>query len=285
MGGADIHPSAIVDPRAELGAGVRIGAFSIVGPEVVLGADVEIGHHVVLEGRVVMGRGARVGHGSLVGGVPQDLKFKADTPSGVRLGAGAVIREYVTVHRATRPDGWTEIGEGCLVMAMSHVAHDCRLEPGVILINYAGVTGHCELGERATIGGMSGVVPFTRVGALAYVGGHSKVTADLPPYMIAEGSPATVRSVNVIGMRRAGIGPRDRRLVQDAHRLLYRSGLPPRSALERIQSDLPATPPLERLIEFITASRRGICGPPREATPEGGAEPLPVGRDDHDDDG
>ena len=281
MGGAEIHPSAIVDPRAELGAGVRIGAFSIVGPEVVLGDDAEIGHHVVLEGRVVMGRGARVGHGSLVGGIPQDLKFKADTPSGVRLGAGAVLREYVTVHRATRPESFTEIGEGCLVMAMAHVAHDCRLEAGVIIINYGGVTGHCELGERATLGGMSGIVPFTRIGALAYVGGHSKVTADLPPYMIAEGSPATVRSVNVIGMRRAGIGARERRLVQDAHRLLYRSGLPPRRAVERIRGELPATPPLERLIDFITASRRGICGPPREA----GAEALSVGRDDHDDDG
>ena len=285
MGGAEVHPSAIVDPKAELGAGVRIGAFSIVGPRVTLGDDVEIGHHVVLEGQVVMGRGARVGHGSLVGGAPQDLKFKADTPSGVRLGAGAVLREYVTVHRATRPEGFTEIGEGCLVMAMSHVAHDCRLGPGVILINYVGITGHCELGERVTVGGLSGLVPFTRVGALAYVGGLSKVTADLPPYMIAEGSPATVRSVNVIGMRRAGIGAADRRLVQDAHRLLYRSGISPRRAVERIRSELPATPPIERLLEFITASRRGICGPPDEATPGRDAGTPAEGKDDHDDDG
>jgi UDP-N-acetylglucosamine acyltransferase len=285
MGGAAIHPSAIVDPQAEIGAGVRIGAFAIVGPQVTLGEDVEIGHHVVLEGRVVVGAGARVGHGSLVGGPPQDLKFDPDTPSGVRVGAGAVLREYVTVHRATRPEGWTEIGDGCLVMAMSHVAHDCRLERGVVLVNYVGVAGHCEIGERAMVGGLSGLVPFTRIGALAYVGGHGKVTADVPPFMIAEGSPATVRSVNVVGLRRAGIGAADRRLVQDAHRLLYRSGLAPRRAVERIRRELPATPLLERLLDFITASRRGICGPPREAASAGGSEAPPPGRDDDGDDG
>jgi UDP-N-acetylglucosamine acyltransferase len=258
-----IHPTAIVDPRAGVGPGVRIGAFSIVGPEVTLGADVEIGHHVVLEGRLDIGPRVKIGHGSVLGGPPQDLKFKAETPSGVRIGAGTVIREYVTIHRATQPEGWTEIGADCLLLAMSHVAHDCRLGDGVIVINYAGITGHCEIGERATIGGLTGVIPFTRVGAYAYIGGCGKVTADVPPYMLADGLPATVRGVNVVGLRRAGMSAADRRALQDAHRLLYRSGLSPRGALERIRRELPASEPIVRLVDFIAASRRGICGPPR----------------------
>lgn len=258
-----IHPTAIVDPRARVGPGVRIGAFSIVGPEVTLGADVEIGHHVVLEGRLDIGPRVKIGHGSVLGGAPQDLKFKAETPSGVRIGAGTVIREYVTIHRATEPEGWTEIGADCLLLAMSHIAHDCRLGDGVIVINYAGITGHCEIGERATIGGLTGVVPFTRVGAYAYIGGCGKVTADVPPYMLVDGLPATVRGVNVVGLRRAGMSAADRRALQDAYRLLYRSGLSPRGALERIRRELPASEPIVRLVDFIAASRRGICGPPR----------------------
>lgn len=260
-----VHPTASVDPAARIHPGVRIGAFSVVGPEVTLEAEAEIGHHVVLEGRVAIGARARVGHGSVLGGTPQDLKFREGTPSGVRIGAGTVIREHVTIHRATRPDGWTEIGEGCLIMALSHVAHDCRVGNGAILINYAGITGHCEIGERATIGGLSGIVPFTRIGDLAYVGGLSKVTQDVPPYMLVEGSPAVAVGVNVVGLRRAGVAAADRRVLQDAYRILYRSGLGPKAAVERIQRELPAAPPVARLLEFIAGARRGICGGPARA--------------------
>jgi UDP-N-acetylglucosamine acyltransferase len=257
-----IHPSAIVDPRARLDADVRVGAFSVIGPEVMLESSVEIGHHAVLEGRVALGPRVKVGHGCVLGGAPQDLKFKDGTPSGVRVGAGTVIREYVTVHRSTRAEGWTEIGRDCLVMGLSHVAHDCRLGDGVIVINYAGITGHCEIGDRATIGGLTGMVPFTRIGAGAYVGGMAKITADVPPYVLVEGQPATARAINVIGLRRAGMNAADRRTLQDAFRLLYRSGLAPARAIERIREELPATEPLRLLLEFIQqATRHGIVGP------------------------
>jgi UDP-N-acetylglucosamine acyltransferase len=258
-----IHPTAIVDPRAELGPGVRVGAYSIIGAEVSLEAGAEIGHHAVLEGRVVVGARARVGHGSLLGGVPQDLKFKPGTRSGVRIGADVTIREYVTIHRATRDESWTEIGEGSLLMAMCHVAHDCRLGPGVIVINYAGLTGHVEVGERATVGGMTGITPFTRIGSFAYVGGYSKIAADVPPYVMVDGVPATARGVNVVGLRRSGMAAADRRLVQEAYRLLYRRGLTPARAVAAIRDTLPASPPLANLVDFITGSRRGICGPSR----------------------
>jgi len=255
-----VHPSAVVDPKATLGAGVRIGAFSILGPEVIIGADAEIGHHCVLEGRVEIGERTKVGHGSLLGGRPQDLKFRDDTPSGVRIGADTAIREYVTIHRATSAGGWTEVGKGCLLMVMSHVAHDCRIGDGAIVINYAGITGHCEIGERATIGGFVGIVPFTRIGAYAYIGGLSKVNADVPPYVLAEGNPAAAHGINVVGLRRAGIAAGDRRLLQDAYRLLYRSGLSPQRAVERIRQELPAAGPVTALLDFLAGARRGICG-------------------------
>lgn len=260
---AGIHPTALVDPRAELGSGVSIGAFSVIGEEVTVEAGAEIGHHAVLEGRVHIGARARIGHGSVLGGLPQDLKFKPGTRSGVRVGADTTIREYVTIHRATRDEAWTEIGEGCLLMSMCHVAHDCRLGNGVIVINYAGLTGHVQVGDRATIGGLTGLTPFTRVGTLAYVGGFSKVASDVPPYIMVDGAPATARGVNVVGLRRSGMPAADRRLLQDAYRVLYRSGLGPRRALDAIRQTLPPTPALTQMVDFIAASRRGICGPAR----------------------
>jgi UDP-N-acetylglucosamine acyltransferase len=259
-----VHPTALVDPDARIGARVRIGAYTVVGPEAVLGDDVELGHHVVLEGRVELAGGVRVGHGGVLGGVPQDLKFKEGTPSGVRVGSGTVLREYVTIHRATTPEGWTEVGRDCLIMGLAHVAHDSRVGDGVIVINYAGITGHCQIGDGATVGGMVGMVPFTRIGTGAYIGGMAKLTADVPPYLLVEGQPAVARGVNVIGLRRAGMVPAERRVLQDAYRLLYRSGLTPRRALERMREELPACPPLLTLLDFIAgAKRHGICkGPP-----------------------
>lgn len=274
----DIHPTAVVDRRARLGPGVRIGAGAVIGPEVTLGAESDVGPHAVLEGRVEVGERVSIGPGAVIGGRPQDLKYRDGTPSGVRIGRGTVIREYVTVHRATTPEGWTEIGEECLLMALSHVAHDCRLGDRVILINYAGITGHCIIGEQATIGGYTGLVPFTRVGRLAYVGGHGKVTRDLPPFMLADGSPAVVHGVNLVGLRRAGVPADERRAIQEAHRILYRSGLTPARALEQLRRQLPALPAVQTLIDFVASARRGICAPAEGR----GRRPAaaPVGADD-----
>jgi UDP-N-acetylglucosamine acyltransferase len=264
-----IHPTAIIDPRARLGEGVRIGAFSVVGPDVTVGDGVQLGHHVVIEGDVTIGAQASIGHGSVIGAPPQDLKFKDGTPSAVRIGARTILREHVTVHRATTPGAATEIGSDCLLMGGSHVAHDCRLGDGVIVINVAGIAGHCEIGDRATIGGLSGLHPFTRVGTHAYIGGLAKVVSDVPPYVLADGVPATAHGINVIGLRRAGMPPAERRVLQSAFRLLYRSGLGPGRALERIQSELPPSAAVETLVEFISRSKRGIVGPPRRGARDG----------------
>ncbi len=256
-----IHPTALVDPKAELGGGVEIGAYSVIGPKVRLEDHVEVGHHAVLEGVILAGPGVRIGHGCVIGGLPQDLKFKSGTVSGVRIGEGTIIREQATVHRATQPDGWTTIGRECLLMVACHVAHDCRLGDKVVVINAAGITGHCEIEDGATIGGLSGLHPFSRIGTHAYIGGCSKVVSDVPPYTIVDGVPATACGINVIGLRRAGVPSHDRQLLRAAYRILYRSGLGPGHAVARIREELPATPSLRHLVEFIEASRRGICAP------------------------
>lgn len=269
MAAETIHPTAIIDPQAQLGAGVGIGAYSVIGPDVALGADCQIGHHVVLEGRVVVGDRSRIGHGSIIGGIPQDLKFREGTPTGVKIGADTVIREYVTVHRASLQDGWTEIGQNCLLMSMSHVAHDCVIGNHVIIINYAGLTGHVRVEDRATVGGLTGIHPFGRIGTYAYIGGCSKVLQDVPPFVIVDGVPATARSVNVIGLRRGGVGTEDRRQIQAAFRILYRSGLSPAAAVRQIRVELTPTSHVTHLVEFIETSKRGIVGPSR---PTAGSE-------------
>jgi UDP-N-acetylglucosamine acyltransferase len=281
-----VHPAALIDRGAKLGARLRIGAYSVIGPGVTLEDDVEIGHHVVLEGQVLVGAGSRIGHGSIVGPPPQDLKFKPGTLSGVRIGPGSTLREYVTVHRAAQEGAWTTIGAGCLLMSLSHVAHDCRIGDEVIVINYAGITGHCEIGDRATIGGHVGLAPFTRIGTYAYIGGCSKVTSDIPPYTIADGHPVAARGINVIGLRRGGVAAEDRRILRAAFRLLYRSGLIPHRALERMRAELPATPYVRTLIAFIEESRRGICpAPDREprATAAGAQVGIPAVADNEED--
>lgn len=266
-----IHPTALVATGARLGTNVRVGPYAIVGPDVTVGDDAEVGSHALLEGRIVLDARVRVGHGAVIGGDPQDLKFDRATPTGVRIGAGTVIREYVTIHRATTPEGWTEIGSDCLLMGMCHVAHDCRLGDGVIVINYAGLTGHCEVGDRATIGGYAGIAPFTRIGTFAYIGGCAKINRDVPPFMLADGNLATVRGVNVVGLRRAGVGPAERRAIREAHRILYRSGLTPAAAVERLRREVEPTRQVKELVAFIETAKRGIVGPPRSAA-DGDAE-------------
>jgi len=262
-----IHPSAVIDPRAELAADVSVAPYSVIGPDVRIGDGTEIGAHVVLEGRVAIGARCRIGHGAVIGGVPQDFKYREGIPVGVRIGDETVIREHVTIHRATREGMDTRVGDHCLVMATSHIAHDCAVGNHVILINYAGLTGHVVVEDRATVGGLTGVGPFARIGACAYVGGCSKVNKDIPPFVMALGTPATARAVNVIGMRRAGIDAASRRAVQSAFRILYLSGLAPATALPRVKGELGQHPLVAQLIAFIEASKLGVISRDRRRGP------------------
>jgi UDP-N-acetylglucosamine acyltransferase len=210
----------------------------------------------------------------VIGGVPQDFKYREGIPVGVAIGDDTIIREHVTIHRATHEGHDTRVGAHCLIMAASHVAHDCVVGDHVIMINYAGLTGHVTVGDRATVGGLTGVRPFARIGAYAYVGGCSKVVQDVPPFVMAAGAPATARAVNAIGMRRGGIDPAGRRAVQSAFRVFFRSGLAPGAALARAKAELPAHPLVAQLIEFVEASRLGILSPPRQSAGAEVEEPI-----------
>jgi UDP-N-acetylglucosamine acyltransferase len=277
VSGPAIHGSALIDPAARLGQGVRIGPWSLVGPDVELGDGTEVGAHAVLEGRVVVGARCRIGHGAIIGAPPQDLKFRAGTPAGVRIGDDTVIREYATIHHATRENGDTVIGRHCLLMAYAHVAHDCAVGDHVVMVNASALTGHCVVEDRATVGGMTGLHPFGRIGTLAYVGGGAKVNQDVPPFVIADGWPAVARAVNVIGMRRAGFDATARRQAQEAFRILYRSGLSPGAAVERLRTEMGGLPLAARMAEFVAASRLGIVAPSRrrrEATEAPSEEPV-----------
>ncbi|HEV8441296.1 MAG TPA: acyl-ACP--UDP-N-acetylglucosamine O-acyltransferase [Methylomirabilota bacterium] len=253
-----IHPTAVIDPSSELAAGVSVAPYSIIGPGVRIGEGSEIGAHVVLEGRVSVGARCRIGHGALIGGVPQDFKYREGASVGVRIGDDTVIREYVTIHRATDEGEDTRVGAHCLVMASSHIAHDCVVGNHVIIINYAGLTGHVTVDDHATVGGLSGIRPFARIGAYAYLGGCSKVVQDVPPFVMADGNPATARAVNLVGMRRGGIDVAGRRQAKAAFRILYRSGLAPGSALARLKAELGDDPLVARMVAFIESSRIGI---------------------------
>lgn len=255
----EIHPTAIVHAKAELGVGVRIGPYAVIGDEVRLGDGTEVGPHAVLEGRLEVGPRCRVFAGAIIGFPPQDVKHKPGTPSGVRIGADNVIREYATIHRSSLEEGWTVVGDGCFIMASSHVAHDCRIGNRVVLTNFAGLTGFVEVEDRAVISGLTGVHQFVRIGTLAYVGGCSRLSQDVPPYFLVEGNPAEVRGVNVVGLRRANVPAEARLELQRAFKILYRSGHTTAHALERMRAELQPSEYIDRLVQFIAASKRGIC--------------------------
>jgi UDP-N-acetylglucosamine acyltransferase len=259
-----IHPSAIVHRRAELGPGVRIGPYALVGEGVRLFEGVEVGPHAVLEGPLEVGPRCQIFAGVVIGTPPQDLKFQPGTPSGVKIGADTVIREYTTVHRASQAGAVTAIGEGCYLMAQSHVGHDCQVGDHVVLTSYTGLTGFVQVGDRAVISGLAGIHQFVRIGTLAFVGGCARLPQDLPPFFLAEGNPAVVRGLNVVGLRRAGVPAAARLLLQRAYKILYRSGHSPGRAVERIRAELEPSEHLDRLVEFVASSKRGILpGPNR----------------------
>ena len=258
-GGREIHPTAVLHPKVELGEGVRVGPYVVIGEDVRIDDGTEIGPHAVLEGRLEIGPRCQIYAGAIIGFPPQDLKYTPGTPSGVRIGADNVIREYATIHRSSLPDGWTVIGDGCFIMASSHIAHDCRVGNQVVLTGFSGLTGFVEVEDRVVISGLTGVHQFVRIGTLAYVGGCSRLSQDVPPYFLVEGNPAQVRGVNIVGLRRAQMPAEIRLDLQRAYKILYRSGHSTARALELIRSELAPSEPISHLVEFIAASKRGIC--------------------------
>ncbi len=252
-----IHPTAVVDPRAQLGADCEIGPYCVVGPGVELGPECWLQHHVSLNGPSKIGRGNRFFAFTSIGQQTQDLKYVGE-PTHLEVGDGNCFREFVTVHRGTAPGSATRIGSGGNFLAYTHIAHDCTVGDGVIFSNNGTLAGHVEVGDFAIIGGLTAVHQFCRIGRYALTGGCSKIVQDVPPFMIADGNPAKVRSFNKVGLERNGFSEDATRCVKEAYRLIYRSELNLQQAVDQIRVDLPDSPEIQQIVAFVTSSPRGI---------------------------
>jgi UDP-N-acetylglucosamine acyltransferase len=253
----EIHGSAVVHDDAVLGPGVSVGPGSIIGAGVIIGEGTEIGAHVVIERDTVVGRECRIHHGAVLGTDPQDLKFEGEDTRLV-IGDRTVIREYATLNRGTRASGVTAVGDDCLLMAYTHVAHDCHLGDRVILANAVNMGGHVTIGDWAIVGGMTPIHQFVRIGEHAFVGGASRVAKDVAPYVRAAGNPLEMSGLNSVGLRRRGFSPEVRMELKRAYRLFFTSSLNVKQAIERARSELELLPEVERFINFFETSDRGV---------------------------
>ncbi|GIV09485.1 MAG: acyl-[acyl-carrier-protein]--UDP-N-acetylglucosamine O-acyltransferase [Fimbriimonadales bacterium] len=256
---ATIHPTAVVHPTAEIDDDVEIGPYSIVGAHVRIGAGTTLGAHVIVEEHTHIGRNNMIYHGAVLGAPPQDRKFKHER-SFLHIGEGNWIREYVTIHRASGEGQATRIGDHCFLMAYVHIGHNCTVGNGVVMANSVGVSGHCEIGDGVNLGGMAGIHQFTRIGTLAMVGGMARIVRDVPPFMIVEGSPAEVRGVNIVGLRRAGAPEPVRDALRKACRWMFFSELNMSQAIEKIQAELEMSEELNHLLKFMEQIRNGRNG-------------------------
>ena len=252
-----IHPSAVVDRDAELAGGVEVGPFAIIGPGVSVGPDCVIGPHATLERNVRMAGGVRVGQGSVLGGDPQDLKYRGEE-TWVEVGEGTVIREYTTINRGTSATGLTRVGSECLLMSYVHLAHDCHLGDGVIIANGTQLAGHVTIEDRATLSGLVAVHQFGTIGTYAFVGGCSRVNQDIPPYVKAVGNPIELYGLNTIGLQRADFSAETITALKRIYRLIFNSELNLSQAVDRARSELPPLPEVERFLEFVSGSQRGV---------------------------
>jgi UDP-N-acetylglucosamine acyltransferase len=254
-----IHPTAIVETGAQLGADVEIGAYCYVGDGVTLGAGTRLHHHASVEGNTALGERCEVFPYACIGGRTQDLKFKGGSP-GLRIGDRNVFREYVTVHCATNDGDFTRLGSDNTLLASTHVAHDCVLGSRIIMSNGAVLAGHVVVEDHVVIGGYGGIHQFCRLGAYAMLSATAKLVHDLPPFCIADGTPAEVRAINKVGLERNGFTPEQLDRVKQIHRILYRDGLNRSQALERLAAHPQAgTPEFRRVLEFAKASERGLA--------------------------
>jgi UDP-N-acetylglucosamine acyltransferase len=252
-----LHPTAVIDARAELGADVIVGPYAVVGPGVEIGESTEIQAHAVLERDVRIGRGCTIGYGAVLGSPPQDVKYGGG-PTRVEIGDDTRIREYSTVNRAATPDGVTRIGSRCFLMTYVHVAHDCQIGDDVVIANDVQLAGYVTIGHHAWIGGQTPVHQFVRIGEHAFLGGGSRVPQDVAPFALVAGIPLRLYGVNAVGLRRAGFPAPVRLALQHAFRLLFNSDRTTAAAAAELRANPTRPPEVDRLLEFVTSSARGV---------------------------
>lgn len=254
-----IHPTAIIEPGAQLGAGVEVGPYAVIGAEVRLGDRCKVAHHASLAGKTEIGPDNVFFPFVSIGEISQDLKYKGE-PTYLKIGAGNTFREFTTVNRGTNEESGatTTVGDRNLFLAYNHIAHDCKVGSHCIFSNNATLGGHVVAGDHVTIGGLTAIHQFCRIGSHAMLGGCTKITQDVPPFCLADGNPAKVRTVNVIGLRRHGFAADRIRAIRLAFDFLYDETLNTSQALQKIADECDTTSDVGALLDFVRTSDRGI---------------------------
>jgi len=252
-----IAPTARVDPRASIGAGSSIGEYCVIEPDVVIGAGCRLEPYVYLKRWTTLGEGNEISAGTVLGTDPLDKTFKGER-SYLRIGARNKIREHYTISRGTQPESVTEIGDDNYIMTSGHIAHNCKIGSHTVICSCALVAGYVEVEDGAFISGGVVIHQFSKIGKLAMIGGNTRVNSDVPPFMLCSDFNATVKGLNVVGLKRAGLRPSDIAQLKKAYQILFRSGLKLEQALSRIEEECP-TGHTRHLVEFVRRSERGIC--------------------------
>ncbi|MEL6440104.1 MAG: acyl-ACP--UDP-N-acetylglucosamine O-acyltransferase [Cyanobacteria bacterium J06621_8] len=255
-----IHPTAVINPHAKLHPTVKVEPYAVIGNQVTIGANTVVGSHAIIDGNTTIGQDNQIFPGAAIGLEPQDLKYKGAN-SQVIIGDRNRIREYVTINRATDEGEATVIGNDNLLMAYSHVGHNCTIENEVVIANSVAIAGHVRVESMATISGVLGIHQFVQIGRLAMVGGMSRISRDVPPFMTVEGNPARVRALNLIGLKRRGVSKEEIKQLKEAFRLLYLQQISLPEAIEQLEV-LIESQLVQHLKEFIQSSlksnRRGL---------------------------
>ena len=253
---ARIHPTALVDASAQIGNDVEIGAFAIVGERCIIGDECVIAPRASLERNVILGPRVKVGSGTILGGDPQDLKYKGEFTT-VEIGEGTTIREYTTINRGTTQSFKTTVGENCFLMSYVHLAHDCHVGNGVIISNGTHLAGHVTIDEKVIVSGLVGFHQFATIGRYSFIGGCSRVAKDVPPYVKAVGNPIKLYGLNSVGLERNGFPEDVRRELKRAYRLFFKSELNLSQARERAAAELHPFPEIQEFLAFFDRSDRG----------------------------
>lgn len=252
-----IHPSAIISDGAQIHETANIGPGAVIGPNVKIGKGTKIGPHVIIDGVTEIGEDCNIFAGATIGLEPQDLSYK-DEPTGVKMGNRCTVREYVTIHRATK-EGFTTVGDDCFLMAYVHLAHNCQIGNGVIMANCASLAGYVEVGDYTVMSGFVIMHQHIRIGRFVMLSGMTGSRMDLPPFSNIDGRPAMWRGINALGLKRGKIAPEVRTAIKEAYRLIYRSGLNITNALARVEEEIQPYPEIKEIINFFRTSKRGVA--------------------------
>ncbi len=253
-----IHSTAIIHPRAQVGAGCEVGPYCVIGEHVTLGDGCKLHSHVVVDGHTALGARNEIFPFATIGKKTQDLKYKGGV-THLRIGEDNVFREGVTIHSATKDGDTTVIGSHNLLLTYVHIAHDCQLGNHIIMSGFAGLAGHVVVEDHATLGGYTAVHQFCRIGTRCMTGGCSRIPQDIAPYTIVEGNPAVARAINKINLERAGFSDEAQTALRNAYKIIFREDLSTANALAKVEAELPPLPEVKHLVQFIRASERGIC--------------------------